>query len=417
MRIAIVGGGVAGLGCAWLLEGQHDVTLFERQPQLGGHARTIELTVDGASALVETGFEFFADSLWPTFNRLLGALGVEVTEYPCRIVVHRKGAPDARLLQPMHLDGRFAPSRLTPRALLDFSQLGLVLASVAPLMRARDTSVTVQQALSRVPMTRSFREELLFPFLLSGWCIEPDEFRELAAYNVLGYTFRSMTLRPSVPMHEVVGGLRAYVAALTAQIPRTTLRQAAEITSIERDDAGFTLRERDGQPQRFDQLVLATNAPEAAKLLRDVRGTEATRALLERIGYVRTPIAVHGDRRFMPADQRDWSIVNIRHDGRYAHTTVWKPWRGPRLFRSWLTFEQQVPEPLYERVEFDHPKPTPDYFAIQRALASQQGQAGIWLAGVHMHDIDSHESALVSGANVARRLAPQAPRLQRIGLG
>jgi len=416
MRIAIVGGGIAGLGCAWLLEGQHEVTLFERQPQLGGHARTIELAVEGASQLVETGFEFFSSGLWPTFNRLLAALGVAVTEYPCRIVVHRKGAPDARLLQPIELDGRFSAARLGPRSALDFVQLGLVLASVAPLMTRRDTSITVQQALSRVPMTRSFRDELLVPFLLSGWCVEPEEFRELAAYNVLGYSYRSLW-RASAPMREVEGGLRAYVAALVAQIPLTTLRRSADIATVERDGAGFTLRERDGRAQRFDQLVIATNARDACDLLRAVQGAQAVRALLQRIDYVRTPIAVHGDPRFMPADERDWSIVNVRHDGRHAHSTVWKPWRGRRLFRSWLTFEEQVPEPLHELVVFDHPKPTPEYFALQRALGARQGEAGLWLAGVHMHDIDSHESALLSGVNVARRLAPDALRLQRLGLG
>ena len=92
MRIGIVGGGISGLACAWVLEGQHEVTLFESEPSLGGHARTIEVPVDGSTALVETGFEFFFSSLWPTFDRLLEALGVEVRDYPCRIVIHRKGS-------------------------------------------------------------------------------------------------------------------------------------------------------------------------------------------------------------------------------------------------------------------------------------------------------------------------------------
>jgi predicted NAD/FAD-binding protein len=414
MRVGIVGGGISGLACAWVLEGQHEVTLFEREPRLGGHARTIEVPAEGSTEPVETGFEFFFSSLWPTFERLLDALGVEVRDYPCRIVIHRKGSSRTSLVQPMHLDGRFAPGALTPRNAFELAQFALVLASVRGLMKRCDTSITVGQVLSRAPVTRSFRETFLLPFLQSGWCVAAEELRGFAAYDVFRYSYVNLSFRGSAPMREVQGGMRAYVAALVGQMPSVTLRQAVEIAGIERSDGTFVVRERDGRSHELDELVVATGAPDAVALLRQVPGAEKARALLERIGTFRTRIAVHGDRRVMPVDERRWSIVNIRYDDRYAHTTVWKPWRSARLFRSWVTFEPDLPEPLYEVVEFDHVKPTPDYFATQRALGAEQGKDGLWLAGMHMHDVDSHESALLSGVRVAARLAPQAPRLRKL---
>lgn len=414
VRIGIIGGGVAGLGCAWLLEGAHEVTLFERQTHFGGHARTSQLRIDDADTLVETGFEFFSANLWPSFNRLLTALGVEVREYPVRIAVYRAGQAHTRLLQPMHVDGRFAPSLLTPRRTFDLAQFGLLLAAVAPLMHARDTTPTVAETLARVPLTRAFREEFLWPFLLSGWCVEPDEFRGFSAYNVLRYAYMSLSLRGSIPMREVAGGLRAYVAALLAQIPSAQLRMPAQVARLDRRGGELFVHEQDGRAHAFDQLILATNARDAARLLCDLPGQDGARTLLERIDYFRTSIGVHGDRRFMPADERDWSIVNVRHDGHYAHTTVWKPWRGARVFRSWLSFEHEQPDPLYEHVEFDHPKPTPAYFETQRALRAEQGKDGVWLAGMHTHDIDSHESALCSALNAVLLLAPDAPRLHAL---
>ena len=413
MRVGIVGGGIAGLACAWVLEGQHEVTLFEREPRLGGHARTIEVPVGGSTALVETGFEFFFSSLWPTFGRLLDALGVEVRDYPCRIVLHRKGSSRSALVQPMHLDGRFALGTLTPRSAFELSQFALALWSVGGLMKRRDTSITVGQVLSRAPITRSFRETFLLPFLQSGWCVEAEELRGFAAYDVFRYSYWNLSFRPA-PMREIQGGMRAYVLALLGQMPSVTLRQGVEIAGIERSDGAFVVRERDGRTHELDQLVVATSARDAVALLRQVPGAEKARALLERIGTFRTRIAVHGDSRVMPLDEKRWSIVNIRYDDRHAHMTVWKPWRSARLFRSWVTFEPDLPEPLYELVEFDHVKPTPDYFATQRALGAEQGKDGLWLAGMHMHDVDSHESALLSGVRVAARLAPQAPRLRKL---
>lgn len=50
-RIAVVGGGVSGLGAAWLLaRGGLHVTLFERAAQAGGHAKTIDVTLPGQHA-------------------------------------------------------------------------------------------------------------------------------------------------------------------------------------------------------------------------------------------------------------------------------------------------------------------------------------------------------------------------------
>jgi predicted NAD/FAD-binding protein len=136
---------------------------------------------------------------------------------------------------------------------------------------------------------------------------------------------------------------------------------------------------------------------------------------LGRAAYFRTTIAVHEDRRLMPSDERDWSVINVRHDGHHAQNTVWKPWRSKRpVFRSWITYDAAPPERLYQVITFDHPKVTRAYFETQRVLASEQGKSGLWFAGMHTHDNDSHESALISGVKVARNLSPAAPRLAAI---
>jgi predicted NAD/FAD-binding protein len=83
MRIGIIGGGAAGLTTAWLLERDHDVTLFEKDDRLGGHAHTVDIEVDGRPLAVDAGFQFFARSdAYATFNRLLDALDVPRTSYP-----------------------------------------------------------------------------------------------------------------------------------------------------------------------------------------------------------------------------------------------------------------------------------------------------------------------------------------------
>ncbi len=415
MRIAIIGGGVAGLTAAWLLQDQHDVTLIERAPRFGGHAHTVHIERDGKQTPIEAGFEFFQHRAWPTFNKLLSQLQIATHDYQARIVVYRHGDPGAFVLQPMDMQGRIQPSMLTPHRVATLSQLGLLLACARPLMRARDTSITVEQALARVPTSHAFRKDFLTPFLLSGWCVEPEEMLTFSAYNVLGYSYRAIQRGASVPMQEVRAGLGTYVDAMLRQMPRASLRTSVDVAGIQRvaqSGGAFELIERHGRRTQCDAIVIATNAREACDLLRDVSGCEAMAAALQRMTYFRTRIAVHGDARLMPKDKRHWSVVNIRHNGRHAHMTVWKPWRNEHVFRSWITYDSAPPSDVHHVIEYEHPKVTPDYYAAQRALQALQGNAGIWLAGMHMHDIDSHESALCSGVAVAHSLAPTAPRLR-----
>ena len=131
--------------------------------------------------------------------------------------------------------------------------------------------------------------------------------------------------------------------------------------------------------------------------------------------HKRTTIAVHGDARLMPANRQHWSVVNTRYDGHYSANTVWKSWRSREpIFKSWVTYEARLPEPLYGVATYDHPVVNAAYFEAQKQLARWQGQAQIWLAGMYMHDVDCHESAILSAVHVARQLAPQASRLKQL---
>lgn len=423
VRIAIIGGGIAGLTAAWVLQDQHEVTLFERAPRFGGHAHTVFVDSHGRSVPIEAGFEFFSRRGWPTFNKLLAQLLIETHDYQTRIAVYRSGVSsrgsqavngDAFVLQPMDMGGHVRPTMLTPQRIATLSQLGLVLASATPLMRARDTSLTVEQALARVPMGKRFREDFLMPFLLSGWCVDPEELLGFSAYNVLAYSYRAIEKGASVPMQEIRTGMGDYVDAMLKQMPRASLRASTDLAGIRRTDQGFELIERDGRTSPCDKLVIATNAQQACALLREVSGCEGMVRHLQDMTYFRTRIAIHGDARVMPQDKRDWSVVNIRHDGRHAHMTVWKPWRAEQVFRSWFSYDREPPAHVHHLIEYEHPKVTPRYYAAQRALNTLQGSADVWLAGMHMHDIDSHESALCSGVNAARGLAPDAPRLRHV---
>ena len=137
---------------------------------------------------------------------------------------------------------------------------------------------------------------------------------------------------------------------------------------------------------------------------------------INNIEYFRTEIAIHGDRRLMPANERHWSVVNIRHNGQYSSNSIWKPWLVSQrpIFKSWITYEEQLPDPLYLQRTYWHPKINAHYFETQTAIRHFQGQGNFWFAGVHTHDVDCHESAIISSVKIAKKLAPDSARLKTL---
>ena len=77
MKIAVVGSGISGLSAAWLLSSRHQVTLYESADYLGGHTNTVDVTLDGLTHPVDTGFLVHNDLTYPNLIRLFDHLGIE----------------------------------------------------------------------------------------------------------------------------------------------------------------------------------------------------------------------------------------------------------------------------------------------------------------------------------------------------
>jgi predicted NAD/FAD-binding protein len=75
-RVAIVGTGISGLTTAYLLNKDHDITVYEANDYIGGHTATKKVEVDGKEYAIDTGFIVYNDWTYPNFIKLLKALDV-----------------------------------------------------------------------------------------------------------------------------------------------------------------------------------------------------------------------------------------------------------------------------------------------------------------------------------------------------
>jgi predicted NAD/FAD-binding protein len=186
------------------------------------------------------------------------------------------------------------------------------------------------------------------------------------------------------------------------------------VRRISRDGGGYAALDHTGQRHAFDRVIVATNARQALALIESIPELEPVCRQLRRFEYFDTTIAVHGDRRLMPRREAEWSVVNARWDGSHSSLSIWDPARGLPIFKSWVTFDERLPDPLYVTATYEHGKITVDYFDAQRRLKTLQGQHGLWLAGLYTDDADSHESAIRSAVTVTQTLAPGSARLNQL---
>jgi uncharacterized protein len=422
-RVAIIGGGGAGLTTAWLLENDYEVTLFEWEDHLGGHCYTLPIQHDGVISYIDTGAEFFSDSLFPYFMNFLKILNVPVNKFVLTNSFYRTDGSDTCVIPPIS-NGQVYWDTLAPSNLFDLVQFKHVLDEGQRIIDIQDTSITVSQFVENLTLTNGFKNNFLFPFMAAAWGVSPTDIQSFSAYDVLKYFVANQPsgLNP-IYWNEIVGGTGVYIQTLADQLTKTAIQLNSRIQNISYDQNVYTITQAGGTQSQFDYLVLATNSRDAASLIENIPEKADLAALLNQIKYYFTVIAVHSDPRFMPPNPNNWAVANIRYDGVNSAMTFYKPWidgPGP-VFRSWMTFDVLPPDswnaqpyPLYATVNWWHPYITPEYFQVQRAVQTVNGNNNMWFAGIYTVDNDSHESVIKSAMRVGQGLAPNSARLQQL---
>ena len=220
--------------------------------------------------------------------------------------------------------------------------------------------------------------------------------------------------------NEIVGGMHVYVKKLIAQLSNTAIHYSCSIDKITYENDTYSIQ-ANGKKTTVDHLIIATNAHEAHRLLIDIAHAAPLASILASIKCYYTTVAIHGDRRLMPADEADWAVANIGYDGINSALTICKSWmREIPIFRSWVTYpvgmpeDNPLPQPLYALKHFYHHTLDAAYFNAQKNIAKLQGNNNLWIAGLYTHDVDSHNSAIVSAINIAKKLAPTSKRLHAL---
>lgn len=418
-KIAIIGGGGSGLVSAWLLEQYHDVTLYEASDKLGGHADSIDVIVDGVPVTVDAGAEFFNEEYYPHFLKLLRFYEVPLRKFTLVTTFYKTDGSDEIILPPFY-GNTVEWKSLTPRNIARSVQMKLVIDKGRHLVEAGPVDLILSQFLKTITLKKSFKNDFFYPMLASAWGASIPESHNFLAYNALKYLVAGYDAK-NYQWYEVNGGMRAYIETVRDGLQHAQIKLNAKVQSMGISNGRYTLLTKDGSYAEYDHIIFATNAETASAILKTLPDTAAIGQLLSKVNYYNTKIAIHSDARFMPEDKEDWRVINIRYNGKNSAMTMYKKWRSKTpIFKTWLTFDVRAPKDkgspmpgnLYGIINYRHIAIDQAYFNVRKQIDQIQGNNNLWYAGTWTYVDDSHESAITSAVNIAKRLAPKSDRLR-----
>lgn len=409
MKIAIIGGGVAGLSTAWLLDPDDEVVLFEKNDYLGGCARTISVERGNGSTNVDLAAQYISASMYPLFLGLLRLLGVRCRSSPSTVTLH--STPRARSI-------RLTPTGAVPALdeIVAMLRIGRAIGGASMLEQRGDWSLTVDEYAEQLRMTETFRREVFYPFVAMFCGPSLSVSGGISARAALQYPFLNRPTNPLLPfgMLEVEGGMGSYIPHLLRRITRATMRISTPVHAIRRENRGFAV-ESDIGTERFDQIVLAVPARAAVPLLRGLPGAESLRVALNKVEYIETTSHIHSDANLMPPDRSYWSSTNQMVRESSCSLTMWLGrQRRDNFFKTLALSTSPQPRTSFADETYHHPLMTPGYFAVQDKVHSLQGVGGVWVAGAYTIGFECHESGLASAVRIVRRLRPNSANLRRL---
>lgn len=311
-RVAVIGGGVAGLGAAWALAQRDCVTLYDREARFGGHANTAALELDGRSVAVDTGFIVYNERNYPNLVALFAALGVSTDPSDMSFGVSLDGG--ATEYSGGDLKGLFAQPRntLKPRFWRMLNDIRRFYGKAAVYLERADDRLSIGDLLRREGYSDAFLEDHLIPMAAAIWSASRRDIRDYPAAAFIRFfdNHGLLALGGRPQWRTVRGGSREYVARLLAQT-ELELAPAQAVTTVRRHAAGVQVVDNVGHVREFDEVVLATHADQALAMLEAPSAAE--REALGAFRYSHNVAWLHEDPTLMPRRRAAWSSWNYLH--------------------------------------------------------------------------------------------------------
>lgn len=402
MKIAIIGGGIAGMVAAYLLNEDHDITLFEANDTIGGHTNTVDVRLDGTSYAVDTGFIVWNEMTYPNFLTLIKRLGVA---YQSSTMTFSVKSERTGLEYSPHSLGTFFAQRRNLFSVPFYRMIADIIRfrrDIDGLLAGSPDHRELVPFLVGRGYSETFIDYFIIPLGSSLWSADPKMVRSFPLRMFVQFFKNHGFLETVHPIEwqVITGGSRQYVEKLTAPYAES-IRLATPVTMIRRYPDRVELKLIGGQTERFDHVVIAAHSDQALAMLEDP--SRAEQEILGSFPYQENRAVLHTDTRLLPRRRRIWSSWNYlipqEEQGRSIVTydmNILQSIRAPVEFCVTLNREQALDKStVLGQFTYHHPQYTPKAPAAQKRHGEISGVnrthycGAYWGYGFHEDGVNS----------------------------
>jgi uncharacterized protein len=441
-KVAIIGAGISGLGCAYALR-QHpdlEITLFEGGNHIGGHSNTIDLTLETPDGKmthgVDTGFLVFNRKTYPRLVRLFEEIAVPIAPSEMSFSVSIDAGGKTGRSKKIEWAGNDLNSFFGQRSnlfslsfwrmaydILRFNRLATRLAEeqITAKLEYSEPDERIKDFLDRNRFSTSFRENYFLPMIGAIWSCSVEQMLEFPIQTMVRFCHNHglLQIQNRPQWLTVKGGSREYVKLLVAVLEKHQVQFVREsvsrVNASKSKDSLVEVITPSGLHQ-FDEVVMACHSDQALELVHGIE--QDARNILASVPYQKNRAILHTDINFLPATERCWAAWNYTAKSgatpsAQQHVSVNylinrlqplpKVFKGTQVIVSLNPLTDPNPKLVHQEIHYSHPVFDMRAVQAQKELPLIQGNSSIWYCGAWT-GFGFHEDGLRSGELVAMDL-------------
>ena len=414
MKIAIIGSGISGLTSAYLLNRNHDITVFEAKDYIGGHTHTHNIKIKDKEYAVDTGFIVYNERTYPNFIKLLDTLGVDRQLSTMGFSV--KSASEDYEYAGESLNSLFAKRsnifRLGfLRMLYEMYRFGKKSDSTG---LGLDVSITLGTYLRSENYSNEFINYFIIPMGAAIWSTPANKVLDMPAYFFIKFFYNHGMLeiinRPK--WWVIKDGSSAYIKKIIKGF-ESKINLSSPIRTVSRLDNGIEIETANSKkPLMFDAVVFATHSDQALGMLKDP--TEKEKDILSSIPYQKNEVLLHTDSSVLPKRKLAWASWNYQLDSNPEspvvltyNMNILQSLDCDETFCVTLNDHQSVDKSkVLKKITYHHPLFTVKGIEAQKRKLEISGVNNTYYCGAYWHN-GFHEDGVASAIEVCKHFGEQ----------
>ena len=410
MKIAIIGSGISGLTCAYMLNRKDDITIFEKNDYIGGHTHTHEIEYSGRKWNIDSGFIVYNERTYPNFINILDRLGVE--RQLTRMGFSVKSEKNDLEYAGHSLNGLFAQrsNLFRPSFIRMLRSMWRFNSEARSDLKGLDSETTLGEYLKSNGYPEEFIQHFIIPIGAAIWSTVPNQMMDMPAIFFIRF-FENHGMLQIVDRPNwwvITGGSKRYVEKMVDGF-ENKIRLSSPVKNVKREGGSITVQfgANSLESENFDSVIFATHSNQSLAMLD--APTKAEIEILSAIKYQKNDALLHYDDSILPKRKNAWSSWNYLLDEDQSkavaltyNMNILQSLKSDRTFCVSLNSGNLVDESkVIKELSYDHPLFTTSSINAQSRKHEISGKNNTYYCGAYWRN-GFHEDGVMSALDVCK---------------